>query len=91
MQQTNKAITYECHIITKIEDILTELQSTKYFSKIDLTEGYNQIKLDPNSRHITTFVTYQKLYQCKRLIYGIYSAFKSFQKQTKSHKWLPKS
>ena len=39
MQQANKAIICECHIIPKIEDILTELHGAKYISQIDLTEG----------------------------------------------------
>ena len=53
MRQANKAIIHECHIIPKIEDILTKLHGAKYFCKTDLTEGYHQIKLDPNSRHIS--------------------------------------
>ena len=43
MRQANKAIIRERHIILKIEDILTELHGAKYFSKIDLTEGYQII------------------------------------------------
>ena len=86
-----KAIICEFYIITKIEDILTELQGAKYFSKIDLTEDHHQIKLDPNSRHITTFATHQELHQYKRLIYGRSSAFESFQKQIEIAMWLPKS
>ena len=81
MQQADKAIIRECHIIPKIEDILTELHGAKYFSKIDLTEGYHQINLDQNSKHITIFATHQGLYWYKRLIYGISSTFESFQKQ----------
>ena len=41
--------------------------------------GYQQIKLDLNSRPITTFATYQGLYRYKRLIYCICSVFESFQ------------
>ena len=81
MQHANKAINCERHIIPKIEDILTELHGAKYFSKIDLTEGYHQIKLDQNSRHITNFATNQGLYRYKRLIYGKSSTFESFKKQ----------
>ena len=81
MRQANKAIIRERHIIPKIENILTELHGATYFSKIDLTEGYHQINLDPNSRHITTFATHQGLYEYKTLIYGISSTFESFQKQ----------
>ena len=39
MRQASKAIIRECHIIPKIEDILTELHGANYFSKVDLTEG----------------------------------------------------
>lgn len=81
MQQAKKTLICECYIIPKIEDILTELHRAKYYSKFDLTEGYHQMKLDPNSRHIATFHTCQGLYQYKKLIYGISSAYKSFQKQ----------
>ena len=97
MWHANKAISCERHIIPKIEDILTELHGAKYFSKIDLTEGYHQIKLDQNSRHITNFATNQGLYRYKRLIYGISSTFESFKKQieitisscpkAKKHQW----
>ena len=65
MRQANKAIIRKRHIIPKIEDVLTERHGAKYFSKMDLTEGYHQIKLDSNSRHITTFVTHQGLFGIK--------------------------
>ena len=81
MRQPNKAVIRESQIIPKIENILTELHGAKYFSRIGLTEGYHQIKLDPNSRHIITFATHQKLYWYKRLICGISRAFESFLKQ----------
>ena len=64
-----------------MEDTLTELHDAKYFSKLNLTEGYYQIKLDLNSKHNTTFATHQRLYQYKILIYGISSTFESLQKQ----------
>ena len=37
--------------------------------------------LSPSSRHITTFAMHNGLFRYKRLIYGIASAFESFQKQ----------
>jgi len=52
-----------------------------YFTKLDLTEGYHQIQLEEESRHITTFATYLGLFRHKRLIFGISSAFELFQKQ----------
>ena len=49
--------------------------------KIDLAEGYHQVKLHPDSRDITTFATHKGIHHFKILIYGISSGFECFQKQ----------
>ena len=77
-----KAIERGRHVIPKLEEILPELHNAKIFSKLDLREGYNQILLDEESRPVTAFATHDGVYQYKRLVYGINSAFKSFQNQT---------
>ena len=51
------------------------------FSKLDLREVYHQILFDEESRSITASATHNGVYQYKRIIYGINSAFESFQKQ----------
>ena len=61
--------------------LLQDLHGAKYFTKIDLREGYHQIMLHPESRPITAFATHKGLYQYKRLIYGVDSTFECFQKQ----------
>ena len=76
-----KAIERGRHVIPKLEEILPELHNAKIFSKLDLREGYNQILLDEESRPVTAFATHDGVYQYKRLVYGINSAFKSFQNQ----------
>ena len=58
MRRANEAIVRERHQIPKVEEILPELHNAKYFSKIDLKEGYHQIELAEESRHITTFLTH---------------------------------
>ena len=80
MRRANEAIIRERHQIPKVEEILPELHNAKYFSKIDLKEGYHQIELSEESRHITTFLTHEGCYQSKRLVYGASSAFEQFQK-----------
>ena len=80
MRRANEAIIRERHQIPKVEEILPELHNAKYFSKIDLKEGYHQIELAEESRHITTFLTHEGCYQSKRLVYGVNSAFEQFQK-----------
>ena len=71
MRRANEAIIRERRQIPKVEEILAELYDAKYFSKIDLKEGYHQIELAEESRHITTFQIHEGCYQSKRLVFGV--------------------
>ena len=42
--------------------------------------GFHQIELEEQSRDVTTFVTHRGLYRYKRLMFGITSAPKKYQK-----------
>jgi len=55
------------------------LNGAKVFTKLDLNQGYNQLELAPESRHITTFGTHMGLMRYKRLNFGISSAPEIFQ------------
>jgi len=81
MRKANEAVMRERHVIPKFEEILPELHEATVFSKIHLREGYHQLELHPDSRHITTFATHTGVYRYKRLIFGISSAFEIFQKR----------
>ena len=81
MHRANEAIIRERHVIPTMSDILPELHEAKYFCKLDLSEGYHQMCLSKESRPITCFATHQGLFQYKRLIYGVNTAFEIFQKQ----------
>ena len=81
MRRANEAIIRERHVIPTMSDILPELHEAKYFCKLDLREGYHQLCLSKESRPITCFATHQGLFQYKRLIYGVNTAFEIFQKQ----------
>ena len=81
MHHANEAIIRERHVIPTMSDILPELHEAKYFCKLDLHEGYHQLCLSKESRPITCFATHQGLFQYKRLIYAVNTAFGIFQKQ----------
>ena len=81
MRKANAAVIRERHVIPKFDEMLPELHQAKYFSKIDLREGYHQLMLHPDSRDITTFATHEGIFRYKRLIFGINSAFEIFQKK----------
>lgn len=62
-----------------MDDILADLNGAKVFSTLDLTTGYHQIELHPDSRYITTFSMHVGLRRYKRLNFGISSAAEIFQ------------
>ena len=75
MPQANMAVKRERYPIPTIDEVLQDLNQSKFFSKLDLNSAYHQIELAPESRDITTFGTHDGLYRYKRLMFGI-SQFK---------------
>ena len=56
-----------------------DLNGATVFSKLDLSSGYHQFELSPESRNITTFSTHVGLRRYKRLLFGINAAAEIFQ------------
>ena len=79
MRGPNKAIKRERHVTPTIEDVLSDLNGSAWFSKLDLNQGYHQLQLAPESRYITTFSTHMGLFRYKRLNFGISCAAEIFQ------------
>jgi hypothetical protein len=75
----NPASQLDNYPIPKTEDLFANLKG-KYFSKLDLSNAYQQIELDENSRQYTTINTHQGLYEYNRLCYGISSSPGIFQR-----------
>lgn len=78
MRAPNKAILRTRHIIPTIEDLVVDLNGAKYFSKLDMNQGYHQLELAPESRYITTFSTHRGLFRYKRLNFGMNCASEIF-------------
>ncbi|KAK9679592.1 Reverse transcriptase (RNA-dependent DNA polymerase) [Popillia japonica] len=67
------------HLTPTIDDIIVALNGSKFFSKLDLKDGYHQLVLDKQSRGITSFSTHVGTYRYKRLNFGINAAAEIFQ------------
>ena len=62
------------------EDVFRKLGGGKLFTKLDLTNAYQQMLLDPESQPYVTINTHRGLYRYKRLPFGITSSPAIFQR-----------
>ena len=79
MREANKAVKREKHLMLTIDDLVADLNCVTVFSKLDLSSGYHQLELEPESHHITPFSTHVGLRRYKRLMFGINAASEIFQ------------
>ena len=63
-----------------INEFIQKHHDTEFFSKIDLTHGYWQIKLHKESRSYTAFLYDCKLYQFFRIPFGLKDAGSAFMR-----------
>lgn len=66
--------------LPKTQDLFAKLAGGKYFTKLDLTQAYQQVELDDESKQYLTINTPKGLYQMNRLPYGIASSPAIFQR-----------
>ncbi|XP_047476454.1 uncharacterized protein LOC125030461 [Penaeus chinensis] len=70
-RRVNAATHFEAEPMSDQCIIFSRLSASKYFTKLDLTKGFFQIPLHPESRKITAFKTPCGLYQYKVLPFGL--------------------
>ena len=83
-QTVNKAADCDKYPIPKTEDIFATLHGGEKFSKLDLSQAYQQLILSQNSRELLTINTHKGLFQPTRLQFGVHSASGIFQRELES-------
>ncbi|XP_049886457.1 uncharacterized protein K02A2.6-like [Pectinophora gossypiella] len=75
----NPVLLIDRYPLPKIDDLMVNLSGAQYFSKIDLSQAYNQIELD-ETKIYTVINTHRGLYRYNRLVYGLSSSPGIFQR-----------
>ena len=75
----NNAMKHKYLNLSTAEEIFPQMSGSCFFSKLDASLGYWQIKVDKESSHPLTFGTTLGRYHFKRLPYRIHSLSKVFQ------------
>src|SRR5687768_17855995 len=77
----NEMTIADSYPMVRIDETLDQLGKAKYFSKLDMVEGYYQIPLQEDSKPYTGFATRSGFYQWKYLPMGFKNAGAAFQRQ----------
>ena len=65
--------------LPRIDDLLDQFAKAKYFSMLDLTSGFCQIRMEPHSQEKTAFVAPQGLFEFRVMPFGLTNAPAVFQ------------
>jgi hypothetical protein len=79
MQFLNNLVENNNYTIPLIQDIVEKTQGMKFFTVLDLQDGYFHIKIKPEDKHKTAFYFKNRLYQYTRMPQGFKNSPSIFQ------------
>ena len=96
-RKVNDVSRFDAYPMPRVDELLDWLGTARFFSTLDLTKGYWQIPLSPESKEKRAFSALDGLYQFRTLPFGLFGAPAKFQRlmdrvlrpHAASARWLP--
>lgn len=80
----NKDLEIEKYPMPRIEEVFSKIGGGQKYTKIDLSNAYNQFCLHESSQELTTITTSIGMFKYTRLVYGLSNAPAIFQRSMES-------
>ena len=80
LRHLNAVSNFDAHPLPRMEDLIEQLGDVSFISKLDLTKGYWQIPLSPETKDKSAFITPNGLYHFNVMPFGMKSAPATFQR-----------
>lgn len=75
----NEIMVKNSYPIPLITDLLDQLKGSRYFTKLDVRWGYNNIRIKEGDEHKAAFITNQGLYEPTVMFFGLCNSPATFQ------------
>lgn len=77
-RKVNEVSEFDAYPTPRIQEMIDKLGKAAYLSTLDMTKGYWQIRLAPDSKPYTTFATPIGLFQFVRMPFRLHGAAATF-------------
>lgn len=69
-RQLNNMVLKDCFPVPLIDEVLEKLQNSKFFTVMDLENGFFHVPIEESSKHLTAFVTKEGLFEFNKAPFG---------------------
>ena len=77
-RKLNSITVFDAEPVSNPEELFVKMAGSKYFTKIDLSKGYWQIKMKSSSKPLTAFVTSEGLFVFNKMPFGLVNSGATF-------------
>ena len=77
-RKLNIVTEFDAEPMPNMEEVINRMSGNKFFTRMDCSEGYWQVCLPDNCKHLTAFETPQGLFQFKTMPFGLVNSAATF-------------